>query len=92
MSLDFLVLISFQGSNRLLFFCLFTDRLRQSFHLAGLTPVDEPGKARCLRELFKYAGSKPEFLWLAKKGQEWVGQYTKDTNSPLDKKISAWLK
>jgi hypothetical protein len=54
--------------------------------------VDEPGKARCLRELFKYAGSKPEFLWLAKKGQEWVGQYTKDTNSPLDKKISAWLK
>jgi hypothetical protein len=45
-----------------------------------------------VRELWKYAGSKPEFLWLAKKGEEWVGRYNKDTSSPLDKKISKWLK
>jgi hypothetical protein len=99
---------------------LMSDQMRdviesmwKSFHLAGLTPVDEPGKGRCLRELFKfrsksglflvclssfflfckrYAGSKPEFLWLGKKGQEWVGQYNKDVYSPLDKRISAWIK
>lgn len=79
------------------FFCCSCTSLRRrvarkAYHLAGLTPVDEPGKARCLRELFKFAGSKPEFLWLAKRGEEWVGQYNKDLNSPLDKKISAWIK
>ena len=68
------------------------ESMWKSFHLAGLTPVDDPGKRRCLRELFKFAGSKPEFLWLAKKGQEWVGQYNKDSDSPLDRRISAWLR
>ena len=68
------------------------ESMWKSFHIAGLVPLDEPGKSRCVREIWKYAGSKPEFLWLAKRGEEWVGTYTKDNNSPLDKKVSKWLR
>ncbi len=49
---------------------LMSDQMRdviesmwKSFHLAGLTPVDEPGKARCVRELFKYAGAQEDFFF-----------------------------
>lgn len=65
----------------------------KAFHIAGRVPLTDPDNAKRLtvREMWKFSGSKPEFVFLAKKGKEWVGKYTKEP-SPLDAEVSAWLK
>lgn len=63
----------------------------KKFSIAGMVPFDEPNKKRTVREMWKFSGSKPEFAWLARKGQEWVGKYTEEYG-PLDERVAAWLR
>lgn len=65
----------------------------RAFNIAGLVLLTDENNEKKLtvREMFKFSGSKVEFVWLAKKGKEWVGRYTKEP-SALDAEIALWLK
>ena len=54
------------------------------------SPDDNQGSRRTVTEMWKFSGAKPEFLWLARAGDEWVGRYTKE-RSDLDAHVTAWI-
>ncbi len=62
----------------------------KSTHIAGRVPLlpPEPGKKRTVVEIFQFAGSKPEFAYLAKRGQEWVGRYKEPG---IERTVAVWL-
>lgn len=55
----------------------------------GRVALDGPSMLT-VRELWKYAGSQPEFAWLAPRGHEWVGQYGSG-GAGLDTRVADWL-
>lgn len=67
------------------------ESMWRAFNVAGLVPIDGQEK-RSVREMFKFSGSKLEFVWLAKKGEEWLGGYTDSVDSELDKRIVRWIR
>lgn len=69
------------------------ESMWKHFHIAGLVPLtdEKDSKRLTVREMWKFSGSKPEFVFLAKRGKEWVGKYTKEP-SKLDVEIAAWMK